>query len=461
MTNTTSTKNVALIIDDEPDIIELLSVTLERMEIESVSAMTYHAAIKALSSQEFDLCLTDMRLPDGNGLDIIKKIQEQYSNTPVAMLTAHGNMNSAIEALKAGAFDFVNKPIELKTLRGLINSALKLREANKREHQDSERHNDGIMQFLGESTQIQQLRQTIIKLSKSMAPIYINGESGTGKELVARLIHQQGPRADKPFIAVNCGAIPSELMESEFFGHVKGSFTGAHDHKEGLFQAANGGTLFLDEIADLPMEMQVKLLRAIQEKAVRPVGSSSEINIDVRILSATHRDLLSRVQDGFFREDLFYRVNVIELKIPSLRQRPDDIPILIDHIINKVCKNMALPQPEIDEEAMNKLIEYSFPGNVRELENILERAVTLCDQNTITGSDLRLSETRGVKKTDFNGSDVPEITGSLDDYLADIERVQIMKTLEQCRYNKTAAAKALGITFRSLRYRIERLGIED
>lgn len=455
-------KALALIVDDEPDILELLSVTLNRMGIDCVEASTFHAAIAAINNQAFDLCLTDMRLPDGNGLDIIHEISKKCPQTPVAMITAHGNMNSAIDALKAGAFDFVNKPFELNTLRELINSALKLRESSAESVQDKPKPVDTTMRFLGESEQILKLRKTIIKLARSQAPIYISGESGTGKELVARLIHQQGPRADKPFIAVNCGAIPTELMESEFFGHIKGSFTGANSDKEGLFHAANSGTLFLDEVAELPLDMQVKLLRVIQEKAVRPVGAPKESHIDVRILSATHRNLAERVKSGFFREDLFYRINVIELKIPSLRQRPDDIAILITHLVEKICNNMGLPQPLITKEAISKLEAYRFPGNVRELENILERAVTLCENDTITPDDIKLSGIRkitDIEEDSYQSKSIRE--GSLDDYIAEIEKREIIEALESCKYNKTAAAEQLGITFRSLRYRIKRLGIED
>ncbi len=453
---------VALIIDDEPDILELLSVTLNRMGIDCVEAATYHAAVAAINSQPFDLCLTDMRLPDGNGLDIIHEISTKCPQTPVAMITAHGNMNSAIEALKAGAFDFVNKPFELNTLRELVVSALKLRESAIEAAPDKPKPADTTMRFLGESEQIQKLRKTIIKLARSQAPIYISGESGTGKELVARLIHQQGSRADQPFIAVNCGAIPTELMESEFFGHIKGSFTGANSDKEGLFHAANGGTLFLDEVAELPLDMQVKLLRVIQEKAVRPVGASKEAHINVRILSATHRDLAERVKANFFREDLFYRINVIELKLPSLRQRPDDVPILIKHLIEKICNNMGLPQPLITKEAISKLASYRFPGNVRELENILERAVTLCENDTITPDDIKLSGVRKVADIEEEAYQAKTSrTGSLDDYIAEIEKREIIEALELCKYNKTAAAEYLGISFRSLRYRIKRLSIED
>jgi two-component system response regulator PilR (NtrC family) len=438
-----------LIVDDEPDIRELLALTLSRMQMQCMEAETVEQARSLLGKYRFDLCLTDMRLPDGNGIDLVRHIQEASPETPVAMITAHGNMNTAIEALKAGAFDFLNKPVELQTLRDLVSSALRLSEQNEPAPCGP--------QLLGHSSAIDKIRGTIQKLARSQAPVYISGESGTGKELVARLIHAQGPRADSPFVAVNCGAIPADLMESELFGHKKGSFTGANNDKDGLFQAANGGTLFLDEVADLPLDMQVKLLRAIQEKAVRPVGAQMEDHVDVRILSATHKELSEEVARGGFREDLFYRINVIELHIPPLRQRPEDIPLLVDHFTHQLAREMGLPQPRLDTEALDALSHYAFPGNVRELENILERAMTLCEGNTIQLSDLHLN---GSSKTTHLPSDASIEEIGLEAYLESIERELLLDALEKTHHNKTAAARHLGITFRALRYRLKKLGLE-
>ncbi len=362
-----------LIIDDEPDIRELLELTLNRMDIDTEAAADLKQARELLKNKHFDLCLTDMRLPDGNGIELVEWIQQHFPNLPVAVITAYGNMELAVQALKAGAFDFVSKPVDLEDLRNLVQTALKLSTAHQGKNLRS-RH-----ELLGDSEPMQKIRGTIAKLARSQAPVFISGESGTGKELVARLIHNKGPRSDHPFVPVNCGAIPSELMESEFFGHKKGSFTGAIQDKEGLFQAADGGTLFLDEVADLPMAMQVKLLRAIQEKAVRPVGAQKEIHIDVRILSATHKDLDKQVADGHFRQDLYYRLHVIQLTVPPLRERTEDIELLSSHILNKIASTQSANTPELGKDALNALQGYSFPGNVRELENILERAITLCE----------------------------------------------------------------------------------
>jgi two-component system response regulator PilR (NtrC family) len=453
MSKVPHTQPHALIVDDEPDIRELLTLTLSRMNIRCSEAETVAEARAQLEREEFDLCLTDMRLPDGNGIELIRHIQRHQPALPVAMITAHGNMDTAIEALKAGAFDFLNKPVELQALRELVNSALRLR------------GNGGTvttkgteLQLLGKSQAIESIRQMIRKLARSQAPVYISGESGTGKELVARLIHTQGPRAEMPFVAVNCGAIPAELMESEFFGHKKGSFTGAHLDKEGLFQAANGGTLFLDEVADLPLEMQVKLLRAIQEKAIRHVGAAHESHVDVRILSATHKDLATMVANGYFREDLFFRINVIELHIPSLREHPEDIPLLVEQITRRLTSQMGISRPTLDRGALNALQGHHFSGNVRELENILERALTLCEGDSIAEADLQLPESRLHCSTPRAE---PELAGrNLEEYLEGVERKLIEKALEQNRHNKTAAAKALGVSFRSLRYRLQKLGLE-
>jgi len=368
------------------------------------------------------------------------------------MITAHGNMESAIEALKAGAFDFVSKPVDLQILRSLVTTALKL--GNK----SPDAPTDKTASLLGISAAIQQTRSTISKLARSQAPVYISGESGAGKELAARLIHDTGPRSDHRFVPVNCGAIPAELMESEFFGHRKGSFTGAVSDKQGLFQAADGGTLFLDEVADLPLDMQVKLLRAIQEKAIRPIGAQQEIPINVRILSATHKDLHQLTEAGQFRQDLYYRINVIELHMPSLRERPEDIPLLVAHFLQQIAREWQTEVPRLNPDALAALQQYAFPGNVRELENILERAMTLCENNVIQESDLRLTAGNEPLSGEFAQ---PDLSGqNLESALNNTERDAILRALEQTRFNKTAAAKLLGLSFRQLRYRIKKLGIE-
>ncbi len=432
-----------LIVDDEPDIRELLTITLQRMDVPSKAAADLDEARRLLENEAFDLCLTDMRLPDGDGLELVEYIQQNHPDIPVAVITAHGNMETAIQALKTGAFDFVTKPVDLDNLRALVSNALKL----------AARRSQTGPSIIGESTQIIKLRNTIKKLARSQAPVYISGESGTGKELVARMIHEQGPRADRPFVPVNCGAIPAELLESELFGHIKGSFTGAHTDKQGLFQVANGGTLFLDEVAELPLHMQVKLLRAIQEKAIRPVGADKEQPIDVRILSATHKDLAKMVEAGEFRQDLFYRINVIELKVPPLRERGDDVLLLIDHFLTDLSVSTD-SEYLLSPTARKALINYSFPGNIRELENILERAVTLCEGNVIEEEDLQLPENGSFNALEASG----EL--HLEAYLTSIERERIIDALEQTRWNKTAAAKLLGISFRALRYRLEKLGLD-
>ncbi|MEZ5493510.1 MAG: sigma-54 dependent transcriptional regulator [Pseudomonadales bacterium] len=450
-------KNVtALIVDDEPDIRELLEITLGRMSLRTVSAGDVATAKQLLHDEKISLCLTDMQLPDGNGLELVQHIQGVYPHIPVAVITAFGSMDTAISALKAGAFDFVSKPVNLEQLRGLVDAALKLQKPEVGSDSDSE-------VLLGDSDAMQRLRTQITKLARSQAPIYIHGESGSGKELVARSIHAKGSRASAPFVAVNCGAIPSELMESEFFGHKKGSFTGATADKQGLFQAAHGGTLFLDEVADLPLDMQVKLLRAIQEKCVRPVGAEKEVAVDVRVLSATHKNLAEETQAGRFRQDLFYRINVIELAVPPLRDRGDDILLLAHRFLEQFAKEMQLPAARLSEDAMSALQHYAFPGNVRELENILERAFTLCDNDVIYAADLHL----GAKNNEslalpaVSQMEVPEGIEELDTYLENIERGIITRALEANRWNKTATAQKLGISFRQLRYRLKKLGMDD
>ena len=429
----------ALVIDDEPDICELLTLTLGRMDINTVSAADVGGAKALLGEQAFDLCLTDMRLPDGDGLELVEWMQVNAPDVPVAVITAHGNVETAVQALKLGAFDFISKPLDLNHLRNIIENALKLEAAT-----------DGKSQLLGDSSAMHELRDMVDRVSRSQAPVHISGESGTGKELVARLIHDSGPRGDGPFVPVNCGAIPAELMESEFFGHRKGSFTGAVSDKAGLIQSADGGTLFLDEIADLPLSMQVKLLRVIQEKTVRPVGASGEQSVNARILSATHKNLSDMVADGEFREDLYYRINVIELHVPALRDRGDDVLLLAEHIMKRLSASATL-----DMGARHALVSYAFPGNVRELENMLERAVTLCSSGTISESDLHM---RTQAPTETN----PALTTNtnLGDQVEDVQRQAIIDALQKTRYNKTAAAKLLVLSFRQLRYRIKKLNID-
>lgn len=440
-----------LIVDDEPDIRELLEITLGRMKLDTFSAKNVKDAKDLLARESFDLCLTDMRLPDGSGLDLVQYIQQKYPNIPVAMITAFGSLDTAIQALKAGAFDYLTKPVDLPRLRELVSTALRLSSSAPAPIKVADHR------LLGDSPPMRTLRAQIGKLARSQAPVYISGESGSGKELVARLIHEQGPRADRPFIPVNCGAIPSELMESEFFGHKKGSFTGAIEDKQGLFQAAQGGTLFLDEVADLPLAMQVKLLRAIQEKAVRPVGGQQEVALDVRILSATHKDLAAEVAADRFRQDLFYRLNVIELRVPPLRERREDIAELCSTILKRLAKESQQDLAQLTDDALAKLKSYRFPGNVRELENMLERAYTLCEDNLIKPSDLRLADTSQSSST---GETSLANISNLEDYLEEIERKLIMQALEETRWNRTAAAERLGLSFRSMRYRLKKLGID-
>jgi len=451
--------NRVLIIDDEPDIRELLEITINRMGLDTDSAENVSSALSYLKTTDYGLCLTDMKLPDGDGLEIIRHIQQHCPKIPVAMITAFGSTEIAIDALKAGAFDFVNKPINIDRLRQLIDAALKLSQSTEQVNYDDQ------VQLLGDTQIIESLRDKVSKLSRSQAPVYISGESGSGKEVVARLIHANGPRGSHPFIPVNCGAIPSELMESEFFGHTKGSFTGALENKQGLFEAANGGSLFLDEVADLPLPMQVKLLRAIQEKAIRKVGSNDEVAVDVRILSATHKDLAEEVERERFRRDLFYRINVIELKVPPLRERQADIPLLADFALSKLAQEWQIEKPHVSDEAMSALNRYPFPGNVRELENTLERAYTLCEGNIIQEQDLQLQPSLDklhVSDTSqtLDIDDPKNAFGDLEGYLETIETQVIKAALEETRWNKTAAADLLGISFRQLRYKLKKIDLE-
>ena len=453
-----------LIVDDEPDIRELLDITLSRMGLQTHSAATLEEAKELVARVQPDLCLTDMRLPDGNGISLVQYIQQEFPHIPVAMITAHGSVETAISALKAGAFDFISKPVELENLRRLISSALQLQA-------DTSQAQDALDQgMIGSAPVIQTLRQQISRLARSQAPVHIHGESGSGKEVVARLIHNNGPRATGAFVAVNCGAIPPELMESELFGHVKGSFTGASQDKEGLFQAASGGTLFLDEVADLPLAMQVKLLRAIQEKTIRPVGASEEQHTDIRLLSATHKDLANEVEIGNFRQDLYYRINVIDVRVPSLRERLEDVPALTKNILTRIGTAHGTAEARLENSAVNALNNYTFPGNVRELENILERALALSEGDSITAHDLQFSSATirdSASSQDENSErsnkahESHDAYGDLEGYLEDIEREMISRALEQCRWNKTETAKMLGISFRSLRYRQKKLGLDN
>lgn len=459
------TRHLALIVDDEPDICELLELTLNRMDIDTLSTGELKSALKLLNENKVSICLTDMRLPDGNGIELVKKIQGYFSHIPVAMISAHGNMDTAIEALKAGAFDFVSKPLELAELRNLVNSAIKLADKSRQQsstslltkEQPSERKSSESQLLLGTSPEMQKTKKLIEKLAKSQAPVYIRGESGTGKELAARQIHNLSSRSDNAFIPVNCGAIPSELMESEFFGHTKGSFTGANKDKQGLFQAAHGGSLFLDEVADLPLSMQVKLLRAIQEKAIRPVGSQKEEKIDVRIISATHQNLKQLVTDGKFRQDLYYRINVIELPMPPLRERGEDITALAELFLSQLTSENS--HYHLSTETIDALQAYSFPGNVRELENILERAVTLCENSVIKLSDLSLQEPR-QELPEAMTENIAEQTSPGSDTTANDDEQQIRQALETTRWNRKAAAELIGMTYRQFRYKLKKLGID-
>ena len=486
-------RNAVLIVDDEPDIRELLSITLSRMHCEPHCAEDLTTASHLLENRQFQLCLTDLRLPDGSGIELVEKIQRLQIDLPVIVITAYGSMDVAIRAMKAGAFDFITKPVDLTHLRTLINNASSL-VAKKKAAQP-------LSDIVGESVAIQLLKQKINKVSRSQAPVYISGESGSGKELVARAIHRQSPRVEAPFVAVNCGAIPSELMESELFGHVKGSFTGAHQDKPGLFLAAEGGTLFLDEVADLPLEMQVKLLRVLQEKSIRPVGAAKEIATNVRILCATHKNLQAEVERQHFRSDLFYRINVIEIAVPPLRERIEDIALLTESILKKLALANQTIAPNMTSGALVALQSYNFPGNVRELENTLERAMALCEGNQIDTGDLQLPDNaqichvqndlslpkptavgagkQRIKKRSTernlteNSVDFIEDSldldqgffdlaeGSLDNHLEGVEKGIIINALEKNHWNRTSTAKELGISFRSLRYRLKKLGLDE
>jgi two-component system response regulator PilR (NtrC family) len=445
MTNNYQARNPhVLLVDDEPDILELLELALRKMGLEVDKAGNVRDALAKLSARQYDLCLTDMRLPDGDGLQVAQHIAQHNLDVPVAVITAHGNMENAVTALKAGAFDYLSKPVSLDQLRALVKSALKLPQAGPTAEK----------LLLGHSPAMQKVRELIKRVARSQAPVHISGESGSGKELAARLIVQSGARRDQPLVAVNCGAIPENLMESEFFGYKKGAFTGADKDRDGFFQAAHGGTLFLDEVADLPMSMQVKLLRVIQEKRVRKVGATSEEPVDVRIISATHNDLAERVKQGKFRQDLYYRLNVIQIQMPALRELRDDIPEIASQILERLRGD---PEVRFSADALKALQSYSFPGNVRELENIIERALAMCSGGVIEEQDLLLVPVESNRPDDGSlSSKYP-----LPKYLDQVERQALLEALEQTGFNRTAAAKLLGLTFRTMRYRMERLGIKD
>jgi len=443
-------ERLVLVVDDEPDIRELLELTLARMGLGVVAVGSLAEAREQLKAARFELCLTDMRLPDGEGLDLVRHIGELDNDLPVAVITAHGSAENAVAALKAGAFDYVSKPVGLEQLRALVKSALSLPDQAGEPPRD--------LPLLGVSAPLAQVREMIGKLARTQAPVYLCGESGSGKELAARLIHAQGARRERAFVPVNCGAIPETLMESEFFGYKKGAFTGAEQDRDGFFQAANGGTLFLDEVADLPLSMQVKLLRAIQEKRVRKVGATQEDPVDVRILSATHQDLARLVEAARFRQDLFYRLNVIELKMPPLRDCREDIALIAGNILERLARQSGAAA-RLSGDALEELAAYDFPGNIRELENILERATALSAGGEIGPEDLRLkpaaAEEGGARAADGAlGAPLPE-------YLDRVEREAILEALSRTNFNRTAAAKLLGVTFRTLRYRMQRLGIKD
>ena len=441
-----------LVVDDEPDIRELLELTLVRMGLDVASVGTIAEAKERLKNERFDLCLTDMRLADGEGLELVRHIAAAAAEVPVAVITAYGSTENAVAALKAGAFDYVSKPVGLEQLRALVRAALSLPGRAEAPARDQRLHG----RLLGQSAPLVSAREMIVKLARTQAPVYISGESGTGKELAARLIHENGARRERPFVAVNCGAIPENLMESEFFGYKRGAFTGAEEDRDGFFQAANGGTLFLDEVAELPLPMQVKLLRAIQEKRVRKVGSTQEEPVDVRIICATHQKLAELVAAGRFRQDLFYRINVIELAMPPLRQCREDIPLIAGAILERLAQQEGAPPARLTPEALEELQRYDFPGNIRELENILERALALTASEEISAEDLRLSAPAGAP-----AEAAPAGSEALPDYLDNIERKAIVEALGKTGFNRTAAAKLLGITFRQLRYRMQRLGIKE
>jgi two-component system, NtrC family, response regulator PilR len=466
-----------LVVDDEADLRELLEITLVKMGLDVDCADSVTAARTHLTQREYALVLTDMRLPDGLGIELVREVASTCRNTPIAVITAFGSADNAVAALKAGAFDYLSKPVGLDQLRLMVQSALRMQNAGSGAGPAGIPADVPASRLTGQSVAMQELRGQILRLARSMAPVAITGESGSGKELAARDIHAHSARADKPFIAVNCGAIPEALMEAEFFGYRKGAFTGAHDDRDGFFQAANGGTLMLDEVADLPLLMQVKLLRAIQERRVRKVGATVEEPVDVRLISATHQNLSDCVEKGIFRQDLFYRLNVIELRLPPLRERLDDIGLMADALLERLATpgSKAVLAPE----ALQALRAYSFPGNVRELENILERALAFANNGVIEVADLALKATATPVVGIACVSPEPEVLAeppvpaavavlvaedlppSLPDHLDNVEREIIRRALAKTHFNRTQAAELLGISFRQLRYRMQRLSIHE
>ncbi|MDN5864778.1 MAG: sigma-54 dependent transcriptional regulator [Gammaproteobacteria bacterium] len=438
-----------LVIDDEADIRDLVSLTLTDAGLTAIEAENLAEAHRAMAGKDIDLVLTDMRLPDGDGIEFVSWMQTNAPGIPVAVITAYGNVETAVNALKAGAFDFINKPLDLERLRQVVASALRL------ENNDADVAGK-TPQLLGEAPTMHALRALITRVGRSEAPVLITGESGTGKELAARLVHAASVRANSPFLPVNCGAIPSELMESELFGHRKGSFTGAVADRAGLIASADGGTVFLDEIAELPPAMQVKLLRVLQERKVRPIGSTEEIDVDVRFLSATHSDLEERISENRFREDLFYRIDVIRLAMPPLRERPEDIPLLAEHILARMAGEADAPPLALDPEALALIQAHPFPGNVRELENILERALAFSSGGIIKAEDIRIRRSERAQRPEADGNNQP-----LPERVEAIQREEIEKTLREAGGNQSEAARRLGMTARQLRYRIAKLGIKS
>jgi two-component system, NtrC family, response regulator PilR len=464
---------LVLLVDDEEDLCILMQMTLSRLGIQTHIAHRVEQAKNLLSKNSYDACITDLNLPDGNGIQLVEWINHFYSHVPIAVLTAYGNMEIAIAALKAGAFDFVSKPINQKHLEQLLNKAFN-KPISTPSTEDALEHK----MLVGQSQPIQHLRTTLKKIARSQAPVFITGESGTGKEVIANLVHRLSNRNEGPFIAINCGAIPTELMESELFGHKKGSFTGATQDKQGLILSAHGGSLFLDEIAELPLSMQVKLLRAVQEKRIRPLGSDTEIDVDFRVISASHQDLEALVQQGRFRQDLFFRIHVMDLELPALRERGDDILLLAEHFIQKISQEWDIPLKVLTARAKAFLLDQYYPGNVRELRNIIERAITLSDDERIDLQHLQSAplrypssiqreeetapyqNTAQIQSSSGNGLGHKLPEEGLEMYLEKIEKEILLNALNLTHWNRTMAAKKLGMSFRSLRYRLKKFGLD-
>ncbi|EXF57279.1 AAA domain family protein [Acinetobacter sp. 1294596] len=466
----TNQQALILLVDDEEDLCTLMQMSLAKINIRTHIAHGLEQAKKLFQQHAYDACLTDLNLPDGNGLELVQYVSQLYPCTPIAVLTAYGNMEIAISALKAGAFDFVSKPVNQAHLQQLVQKALNTPQSAQQLVQDALENR----MLIGTSLPIQQLKIALKKIARSQAPVFITGESGTGKEVVANLVHRLSNRSDGPFIAINCGAIPGDLMESELFGHKKGSFTGASQDKQGLIYSAHGGSLFLDEIAELPLAMQVKLLRAVQEKKIRPIGSDQEIDVDFRVISASHQDLEILVQQGKFRQDLFFRIHVMDIVLPPLREREDDILLLAKHFIQEVCKEWDIPNKILTERGQQFLMQQYFPGNVRELRNIIERAITLSDNEYIDLPQLQSAPLRNVQNFVAGQVNHEPLTDQviplsphrkipaegLEQYLENIEKEVLLTALNQTHWNRTLAAKKLGMSFRSLRYRLKKFGLD-